>query len=268
MTNKFHCLYFTAESVPAKEDSAIFSRNPHSSRDDDRDLWFKAAVIAVPIAGGFILVLLVLLAVRMLRTDSRHHRRLIQIRRERSLTKAHMFISEHFPGKISARQHCSLFDDKVNSTCVPLYRNESTTSSDNKSSNAWKPSCLSDSVNSYRSYLSPKLESALLGDINVNSSSSPSESTLIYKNTSHVTCSTGCDSYSKTNGNDKPCSPSEEFLAETLPRDMSVNIDKDGHTVPHITKLVSKETFSRSGQRNSHDRAQEKACSKGPADVV
>ena len=34
-----------------------------------KDLWLKAATIAVPIAGGFILVLLVFLAIRMLRRD-------------------------------------------------------------------------------------------------------------------------------------------------------------------------------------------------------
>ena len=91
---------------------------PSRRRDEDADsdLWFKAAVIAVPIAGGFILVLLVLLAVRMLRSDSTRHRRLIQIRRERSLTKAHMYISEHFMGGTAGAegklQHCSLFDEK------------------------------------------------------------------------------------------------------------------------------------------------------------
>lgn len=62
-------------------------------------MWFKAAVIAVPIAGGFILILLVLLAVRMLRTDSRQHKRLIQIRRERSLTKAQLYVTDHFIDK-------------------------------------------------------------------------------------------------------------------------------------------------------------------------
>ena len=34
-----------------------------------KDLWLKAATIAVPIAGGFILILLVFLAIRMLRRD-------------------------------------------------------------------------------------------------------------------------------------------------------------------------------------------------------
>nr|KAG5692279.1 hypothetical protein BaRGS_007187 [Batillaria attramentaria] len=78
----------------------IYSRNDER-HDDDRDLWFKAAVIAVPIAGGFILVLLVLLAVRMLRTDTQRHRRLIQIRRERSLTKAQLYVTDHFNGSSS-----------------------------------------------------------------------------------------------------------------------------------------------------------------------
>ena len=69
-------------------------------------------MIAVPIAGGFILVLLVLLAVRMLRTDSRYHRRLIQIRRERSLTKAQLYVTDHFvdksdqPNKLYSENHC------------------------------------------------------------------------------------------------------------------------------------------------------------------
>uniref|UniRef100_A0A8C3UQS2 BMP and activin membrane bound inhibitor n=1 Tax=Catharus ustulatus TaxID=91951 RepID=A0A8C3UQS2_CATUS len=35
-----------------------------------KELWFRAAVIAVPIAGGLILVLLIMLALRMLRTNA------------------------------------------------------------------------------------------------------------------------------------------------------------------------------------------------------
>ncbi|KAL8617727.1 hypothetical protein ACOMHN_053560 [Nucella lapillus] len=77
---------------------------------EERDLWFKAAVIAVPIAGGFILVLLVLLAVRMLRTDSRQHRRLIQVRREQSLTKAQLYVTDHFHDVSSnVEKGCSFF---------------------------------------------------------------------------------------------------------------------------------------------------------------
>ncbi|KAK7477097.1 hypothetical protein BaRGS_00031683, partial [Batillaria attramentaria] len=92
----------------------IYSRNDER-HDDDRDLWFKAAVIAVPIAGGFILVLLVLLAVRMLRTDTQRHRRLIQIRRERSLTKAQLYVTDHFSDvstKSDVGKTCSLFPPK------------------------------------------------------------------------------------------------------------------------------------------------------------
>lgn len=77
----------------------ISSKRTHESPKPQKDLWFKAAVIAVPIAGGFILILLVLLAVRMLRTDSRQHKRLIQIRRERSLTKAQLYVTDHFVDK-------------------------------------------------------------------------------------------------------------------------------------------------------------------------
>jgi len=116
-------------SAPSNTDTAVL-RNSPDPRSSDRDLWFKAAVIAVPIAGGFILVLLVLLAVRMLKTDSRQHRRLIQIRRERSMTKAHMYITDHvvlggdnggLNGGVKAT-HCSLFNEATKtSTCVPVY---------------------------------------------------------------------------------------------------------------------------------------------------
>lgn len=41
------------------------------------DLWLKAATIAVPIAGGCILVLLVLLAIRMLRRDRENNNDLV-----------------------------------------------------------------------------------------------------------------------------------------------------------------------------------------------
>lgn len=84
------------------ERGVIYSPNGQRGGEDDRDLWFKAAVIAVPIAGGFILVLLVLLAVRMLRTDSQRHRRLIQVRRERSLTKAQLYVTDHFTSDVKA----------------------------------------------------------------------------------------------------------------------------------------------------------------------
>lgn len=95
----------------SSENKGLTSKVEHHPQ---KDLWFKAAVIAVPIAGGFILVLLVLLAVRMLRTDSRYHRRLIQIRRERSLTKAQLYVTDHFidkpdkQNKLLSENHCHI----------------------------------------------------------------------------------------------------------------------------------------------------------------
>lgn len=55
---------------------------------------FQAAVIAVPIAGGLILVILILMAVRMLRED--YNRRSDS---QTGLMKAHSFIEQHFVKK-------------------------------------------------------------------------------------------------------------------------------------------------------------------------
>jgi len=96
--------------------SDTIHRGTHTQSDHDRryiseasshqrELWFKAAVIAVPIAGGFILVLLVLLAVRMLRTDTQRHRQLMAMRHHRSLTKAHLYVADHFCEKGERNSH-------------------------------------------------------------------------------------------------------------------------------------------------------------------
>ncbi|CAI9727710.1 BMP and activin membrane-bound inhibitor homolog [Octopus vulgaris] len=81
-----------------KQNQMSYTGN-YPERNENRDLWFKAAVIAVPIAGGFILILLVLVAVRMLRSDSQRHRRLVADRRGRSLTKAQLYVADHFNDK-------------------------------------------------------------------------------------------------------------------------------------------------------------------------
>ncbi|KAJ8313712.1 hypothetical protein KUTeg_008273 [Tegillarca granosa] len=99
-------------SVPYSRDDIPEENSP------EKDLWFKAAVIAVPIAGGFILVLLVLLAVRMLRTDTRRSRQLIQFRRERtSLTKAQLYVTDHFSSHKKPEKNSSFFGEKYNSLC-------------------------------------------------------------------------------------------------------------------------------------------------------
>ena len=73
-------------------------------------LWFKAAVIAVPIAGGFILIFLVLLAVRMLRSDTKRHRRLMEMRKHRSLTKAQLYVADHFIDKSDSLIHTNALE--------------------------------------------------------------------------------------------------------------------------------------------------------------
>jgi len=58
-----------------------------------QDVWFKAAVIAVPIAGGFILVMLILLAIHMLRKDNRRQRQIVELRRLRRF-KSHLLVDD------------------------------------------------------------------------------------------------------------------------------------------------------------------------------
>ncbi|XP_022248936.1 BMP and activin membrane-bound inhibitor homolog [Limulus polyphemus] len=57
------------------------------------DLWFRAAVIAVPIIGICILILLVLIAARMLRQDSRRRRQFLELQRQRQF-KAHLLLGD------------------------------------------------------------------------------------------------------------------------------------------------------------------------------
>lgn len=58
---------FSAKSSPAVDSTA------HQTDASRRELWFRVAVIAVPMIGLFILILLVGAAVRMLRGDARRH---------------------------------------------------------------------------------------------------------------------------------------------------------------------------------------------------
>lgn len=70
----------------------------------NQDLWFKAAVIAVPIAGSFVLVLLILLAARMLKQDSDRQRRLSELRRQRQF-KARLLLGEAYSEKGEQMHH-------------------------------------------------------------------------------------------------------------------------------------------------------------------
>ncbi|CAG0893285.1 unnamed protein product [Darwinula stevensoni] len=72
-----------------------------------QDLWFKAATIAVPIAGGFILIILVLLAVRMLRKDSKRQRNNVDLERR----------AYPYPSPYYHQQELLLGDEHVKEPC-------------------------------------------------------------------------------------------------------------------------------------------------------
>lgn len=88
---------------------------------------FKAAVIAVPIAGGLILVVLILMAVRMLRED--YHRR---SSRHRSLRKAQSFIQQHFshtdvkclPHQKTKAAKIASSKNREKSVVAPIHKNQ------------------------------------------------------------------------------------------------------------------------------------------------
>ena len=87
---------------------------------------FQAAVIAVPIAGGLILVVLILMAVRMLRED--YNRRSDS---QTGLMKAHSFIEQHFvkkddkknisPSKTTSSSSPSSIKNKCEYTPAPVH---------------------------------------------------------------------------------------------------------------------------------------------------
>ncbi|CAG5895548.1 BMP and activin membrane-bound inhibitor homolog a [Menidia menidia] len=60
-----------------------------------KDVWFRAAVIAVPIAGGLILVLLIMLALRMLRSENKQ----LHDQRQQMLSRLHYSFHGHHAKK-------------------------------------------------------------------------------------------------------------------------------------------------------------------------
>lgn len=94
---KFNHSYSSAGMSSSMEDRDFFlgSQPDAISR---QDVWFKAAVIAVPIAGGFILIMLILLAVHMLRKDNRRQRQIVELRRLRQF-KTHLLVNDRFAEK-------------------------------------------------------------------------------------------------------------------------------------------------------------------------
>lgn len=96
VTQMFYTLLFlSTDDIHNPEDAIEEVREDNSSlQDGSQDMMFRVAVIAVPIVGGLILIVLILLAVRMLRED--YNRR---YDRHSSIEKAQNFIQQHFSNK-------------------------------------------------------------------------------------------------------------------------------------------------------------------------
>lgn len=89
-------------------------------------MWFRAAVIAVPIAGGLILVLLIMLALRMLRSENKR----LQAQRQQMLSRLHYSFHGHHHAKkghvakldlecmvpVTGHENCCLGCDKLRQT--------------------------------------------------------------------------------------------------------------------------------------------------------
>lgn len=87
-----------------------------------KEVWFRAAVIAVPIAGGLILVLLIMLALRMLRSENRR----LRDQRQQMLSRLHYSFHGHNAKKghvakldlecmvpVTGHENCCLTCDKM-----------------------------------------------------------------------------------------------------------------------------------------------------------
>lgn len=117
---------------PSKgETSGQGSRYQHDSKNlitkvqeltSSKELWFRAAVIAVPIAGGLILVLLIMLALRMLRSENKR----LQDQRQQMLSRLHYSFHGHHSKKgqvakldlecmvpVTGHENCCMTCDKM-----------------------------------------------------------------------------------------------------------------------------------------------------------
>ncbi|KAJ8272685.1 hypothetical protein GJAV_G00092190 [Gymnothorax javanicus] len=94
-----------------------------------KEVWFRAAVIAVPIAGGLILVLLIVLALRMLRSENKR----LQEQRLQMLSRLHHSFHGHQPSKahlakldlecvvpLGGHENCCLTCDKMRQADLSL----------------------------------------------------------------------------------------------------------------------------------------------------
>ncbi|XP_072307297.1 BMP and activin membrane-bound inhibitor (Xenopus laevis) homolog a [Eucyclogobius newberryi] len=126
------CNYRGLHDLAHNRDTADHSRYPQdSSRSlvtrvqelaSAKEVWFRAAVIAVPIAGGLILVLLIMLALRMLRSENKR----LQDQRQQMLSRLHYSFHGHHTKKghvakldlecmvpVTGHENCCLTCDKM-----------------------------------------------------------------------------------------------------------------------------------------------------------
>lgn len=88
----------------------------------NNEVWFWAVVIAVPFAGGLILVVLIMLALRMLRSENKR----IQDQRKQMLSRLHYTFHGHYNKKghvakldlecmvpVTGHENCCMTRDKM-----------------------------------------------------------------------------------------------------------------------------------------------------------
>nr|XP_020476974.1 BMP and activin membrane-bound inhibitor homolog isoform X3 [Monopterus albus]XP_020476976.1 BMP and activin membrane-bound inhibitor homolog isoform X3 [Monopterus albus] len=120
-----HDLAHSRDSTDSRYQPDSNSRNLVTRVQDlasAKEVWFRAAVIAVPIAGGLILVLLIMLALRMLRSENKR----LQDQRQQMLSRLHYSFHGHHTKKghvakldlecmvpVTGHENCCLTCDKM-----------------------------------------------------------------------------------------------------------------------------------------------------------
>ncbi|CAL1289368.1 unnamed protein product [Larinioides sclopetarius] len=78
-------------------DDYFYRHGGHNKNNDTsvhQQMWFKAAVIAVPIAGGCILIMLIIMAAKMLKADYKRHKEWTEFRRQHRLNTHVVYTGE------------------------------------------------------------------------------------------------------------------------------------------------------------------------------
>lgn len=118
----FTCFPFAGQGSRYQHDSSRNLITKVQELTSSKELWFRAAVIAVPIAGGLILVLLIMLALRMLRSENKR----LQDQRQQMLSRLHYSFHGHHSKKgqvakldlecmvpVTGHENCCMTCDKM-----------------------------------------------------------------------------------------------------------------------------------------------------------